>query len=396
MNINIIIPNTDKLFKSALVAGLPSPRDPKLCRQAKEATQKYIETVIPLLNAQDQFDPPHFVTHKASIHSVRVADISDDFFKKFIKHIEISKVLPDSLTDYPEWSKWIIRNICLLHDIGYPQIHDKMKANHSYEGAKLLLRHIKPSLINMLESHGLNKESSECVVEVFREAIYYHNADQKSCFYCRTVYTSTGKVLANQSPKGDFFYERHSPRLGRPISAPETSLNRNIKYGLAYQETHLDRHFFRTVLMLADNLDTNRGRLLNHQKRVLSFLVKSLEDMKTPLKLKETALSKLPKDFSKDEEVFYELLKSRPNERKYFFGIYGLENCDFKFQEDTLIIEINPFKACFSLFQQILVVSESGRWIPLIEFYADRISDSLNSIHAFEKPPVLKLNIPNS
>lgn len=244
------------------------------------ALESIAKTVLRLVVWQHLFDPEQFVSHNFA-HSLMVARHSAKLFKRLNLYENCRNNTRLNNLD-PKVIEGLIKLVSYLHDCGYPHLKDREKANHSVYSADKS-DELKDLLQTLLFSGDQHNQFGD-FYKLFRDAIFFHNADECHSLesFTHTLETDTGNFLLAPDDKmaivtafsgpepgirrkrNTIQYSPNSPaeRKGRKL---DLLFNNDGKLGLAYTRANLNRNPFE-VVRVADNLDFAIDRLTTTQQ----------------------------------------------------------------------------------------------------------------------------------
>ena len=248
------------------------------------------------------------------------------------KNLFFALQLPESLI------RCVISQVTLLHDIGYPmQVAKRLqKSNHSLEGGMIFEKKLEQPLRDLLKQKFTNKQVDKAITLIY-EGIIFHNADKKEA----QGDSAQGPLLCfcDLFPRIKFDVKPFDVKPSGCIPVGESKSVLAIRFadhvkkgpksvGIPYLDLDLNepKHFFHFLVRFADNLDSARNRLHPFQQRVLKKVLDNIASEHTQQKQLESIVLPEFEGISDKERDFYQLLQQDVRQRKYFFGMYIVDD----------------------------------------------------------------------
>lgn len=152
-------------------------------------TQEFAEHLARLAFEQQRDNPEQFVSHGFD-HSINVANYTRDVLKM---NPEIVSAMSKKYKISEGEAKFLLEQVALLHDTGYPCLGCRSKAVHGISGADLILP-MREMFERIITSPGVD---TDLLFTDFRNAILFHSADKIEKQFGAKIHTTMGVFLAN-------------------------------------------------------------------------------------------------------------------------------------------------------------------------------------------------------
>ncbi len=168
---------------------LPLPKDPTRRAVFNEAIHEHMRELIERAFDQHAENPEQYVSHGFD-HSLNVAD----YTREIITSNE--SILAAAVAKYgisQGEAKFILEQVALFHDFGYPHVGAKSKAAHGMAGADIISSpHMRSILDRLIATPDANKDLLQ---HDLRDAILFHSADKVEQAYQIKIQTTRGQFL---------------------------------------------------------------------------------------------------------------------------------------------------------------------------------------------------------
>lgn len=169
---------------------LPRPNDPTEAENFESAVRTHMAFLVEKSFDQHFVNPQEYLSHGFE-HSLRVVNYSDQVVEALPQIVE---VMTRKYAISEGEARFMIDQVALLHDIGYPQLYGNDKAAHSIVGARMVDNQEHVRLIwTMIQTPGAQTAN---LIHDFRDAILFHNADKFEQIYSARIETAHGRFLA--------------------------------------------------------------------------------------------------------------------------------------------------------------------------------------------------------
>ncbi|MCE5319213.1 MAG: HD domain-containing protein [Parachlamydia sp.] len=244
-----------------------NPDNPHIAGTCRRVTQ--------IVYIQDLLDPEEYVSHTFK-HSLNVARYSDWLFAGRGEEKNSARVRSNQERVEAKYQplrytqlRSALKLAALLHDCGYPHLHNRAKATHSiFSADKVLL--LKEDLKGLLD---VEDAAFDTFFGDFVKAIFYHNADKIEAIYDHCLKTTMGSFLTMRTKldtvKAGFATREPGVSNIRPIIEEVRGNFNGRKLDLHHKKDGLLGHeltvanlsvnFF-DYLRVADNIDCENGR----------------------------------------------------------------------------------------------------------------------------------------
>lgn len=267
----------------------------------QHVVEQHAAKLIKLALEQQLDNPPQYLSHGFD-HTMNVLKYTESILGQ---NPEIIKVMTEKYGISPEVARFMLLNVTLFHDVGYPRVGNRSKSVHSLNGAQIVA---SSDMQNMYKSL-LHVDNDE-LMQDFSKAILYHNADsQKQIFRSKIVCHSGELLLRDSSDIATIVELAHNSNLGhvKNIQVCDKELGENVnaelvkaglesisievvasqqenntplfigrsldkdqigdgKLGLEYRTVDLYKDPLQAVIRLADNMDLANDRFVGVQK----------------------------------------------------------------------------------------------------------------------------------
>lgn len=347
-----------------------------------------------LLRRQDTDDPKNFIPHNKN-HSESVYQYAKSIYERFSNNFKTR--LSNILEIDQELIQLIIYLSCILHDCGYPNQMEKglQKCNHTIESAAQFKQEVKPSLLNLLEQNGIDLKKRLWVADHIQDIILYHGADKREAFFNFQLESEVGNLVAQSVPivTPQMYGHVRARKLSTPCEGRFADLftYHDNHIGIPYFKVDFSdpNTFFHALIRLSDNMDSTRYRLHVHQQSVIKKIFDAFNRVNLqPCHLELLDLPSISL-VSTEESDFYNLLRENKDQRKYFLGIYLLENIDASYDNDSETLHCHYTYGDYEVLGRHIYVDHefiNGETIPLSDFFITRLKESVQSIRCNNTP----------
>ncbi len=168
---------------------LEAPADPEARVVFEKAMADHKQELIERAFDQHLDNPEQYVSHGFD-HSLNVADYTKSI-------IDMNKPIVDAMAEKygitDGQARFMLENVALHHDCGYPHVGDKAKAVHGIAGADLVSSpKMQEMFRGMIQNPGAKLDELN---HDFRDAILFHSADKVEHNFSTRINTTRGIFL---------------------------------------------------------------------------------------------------------------------------------------------------------------------------------------------------------
>jgi len=178
---------------AAMYEGLKGPGDPAKQEDFKAAIQDHMREVMARAFDQHIENPEQYVSHGFD-HTLNVADYTKEMLEGNPSIVEAMKKEYGLAEDE---AKFMLEQVAVFHDFGYPLVGDRGKAVHGIAGADLVYsQHVQNIFNRLMTGPTANREKLN---RHLRDAVMFHSADKVERKYSVKVETTRGEFLIGES-----------------------------------------------------------------------------------------------------------------------------------------------------------------------------------------------------
>ncbi|MFI0434747.1 MAG: hypothetical protein ACH350_03330 [Parachlamydiaceae bacterium] len=157
----------------------------------KEGRAKFSSLLAVFAFDQHRENPEQYVSHGFD-HSINVANYTRDVLAT---NPEIVESMSNKYKITEGEAHFLLENLALLHDVGYPCVGCRAKSVHGIAGADLISP-MKDLFDKLIISPGVDTEK---LFSDFRNAILFHSADKIESEFNAKIHTSMGSFLTDSA-----------------------------------------------------------------------------------------------------------------------------------------------------------------------------------------------------
>lgn len=218
---------------SQVYESLDIPSNPDEAREMNEAIRDHSQEVIERAFDQHYENPEQYVSHGFD-HSLNVTEYTKAIVEQ---NPQIVATMQEKYGLSAGQSQFMLENVAIFHDFGYPMLGSKDKAVHALAGADIASTDKIRSLFGRLVGKDLSYESKNILTHDFSDAILHHNADTVQKSFNGRLETTIGDFLIdkdNLSSVISSFENAHNP-TGRPRESRIIYVN-NPEMAMTFQQ----------------------------------------------------------------------------------------------------------------------------------------------------------------
>jgi len=248
-----------------------------------EGASTFASLLAILAFEQHRENPEQYVSHGFD-HSINVANYTRDV-------LNMNPKIVDAMAKKYNITKgeavFLLENVALLHDCGYPCVGCRAKAVHGISGADLILP-MQPLFAKVITSQGADIEN---LFNDFRNAIMFHSADKIESTFGAKIHTTMGTFLTD--PKNivnvlSNFYDpakspSNTPRYALEIFVQNSAEKIELEVALQASQEEFQQRYGSEIILPKVNIHSEpfKGRFadLQFNKDKLIGLEYSITDL---------------------------------------------------------------------------------------------------------------------